>query len=511
LGAGDSCMPGTRRSTLAMIVKWISCGNEPILWLFGIVGTGKSAVMSSLFEIIDNHTTRLAAFIRFDRAEFSDAALFIRALAYQLAAFDSRLGHAISEAFLDRPQIINHPQLSEQFDVLIWEPLQKYPEFSDEGPIVILVDGLDECKGKMRKQLLDLLSTPNSPFKRLHFLRIIIASRPEEDIHQAFHGCALIHPFQLDTTSPEAKSDIEYFITKKLRESKSTEFWALCIKANAVSELSKRASGLFVWASVVVAFILALPHKRLRIVLDTDIPSSALGALDTLYWTALNSVVADIVAEDIQSDARTILGAIMVFSRLKESRQYPLTMPILITLLAYLNITQVEDFLDKLRSIMITFGDDTHNIQLMHKSLDDFLTDESRCGKGWYICLEDHYRNVASVCFSELFTLFENHTNAMWICPWPPITVFVVRAIYWTIVELIQSVPSNSILYKTLHKFFSIYFLRSWWVSVMDISGLRRMLSIIIGALLQMIVKPPLVRMSVNARFPCIIPYFFVE
>jgi hypothetical protein len=114
-------------------------------------------------------------------------------------------------------------------------------------------------------------------------------------------------------------------------------------------------------------------------VLDTDIPSSSLGALDTLYQTVLSSVVADIAAEDIQSNAHTILGAIMVFSRLGNANE--LTTPILITLLAHLNVTHAKSFLDELRSIMITDDDNKHGIQLMHKLLNNFLMDERRCGR----------------------------------------------------------------------------------------------------------------------------------
>jgi hypothetical protein len=501
-------MPGTRKSTLAKAAQWISSGSEPVLWVFGIAGTGKSSVMSSLLEILDNHTTRMAAFIRFDRAQFSDASLFVRALAYQLAAFDSRLGHAISKAFLDRPQIINNSQLSAQFDVLIRQPLQKYPELNNEGPIVVLVDGLDECiNNDMRKQMLDLLLNFNTSFKRLPFLRIIISSRPEEDILLAFLGCAHIHPFRLDTTSPETIADIEFFITNKLSESQNTEFQALCEDANAVSKLSTRASGLFIWASIVVAFILALPHKRLRLVLDTDIPSSALGALDTLYRTALSSVVADIAAEDIQSGACAIFGVIMVLSRLNNRDK--LTMPTLIILLARLDVIHAKGFLDKLRSIMITNDDDKHGVQLMHKSLDDFLTDKSRCGEGWYVCLQDQSSLVVSACLSELSALFKDHPNVTWGCPWPPLAAFTMEAVYWIMIgPHIKNIPSQSVLYNKLQHWFSIYLLRwAWWFSFGN-PGLVFTSFSVIGWQLQLkIIKPSPVSMSATTSFLCTLSY----
>jgi hypothetical protein len=494
-------MPGTRQATLTKTAQWISSGREPILWLSGIAGTGKSAVMSSLFEMFENHTTRLAAFIRFDRAEFSDASLFVRALAYQLAVFDSRLGQAISEVLIRRPQIISHPQLLEQFNVLVQGPLHKCPELNQEGPIVVLVDGLDECTGGMRQQLLDLLSRSETPFKKITFLRIIVSSRPEEDIYEAFQHCTHVHPFPLDTTSSETTADIEYFITKKFKEADlPMDFLTWCEETNAISELSQMASGLFIWASVAVACILKSPQKikQLQRILDTDISKSSLKTLDNLYKTALNSIANDISDEDIQSDARTILGAIMVSSKVSDYLNV-LTMPILTGLLTHLDVTHIQDFINKLRSIVITPDDDNNmfrtGIKLMHKSLDDFLTDESRCGKDWYICLEDQYRDVTVACLSEIYSLWGDPTHTSSPSQQLLGSFALSAASYIFRKNEIKVIYSETMLYTKLQQLFSIYLLRWHWSPM---GPPYRFLS---GILNSSIIAPSPVSMSTATKF----------
>jgi hypothetical protein len=457
--------------------------------------------MSSLFEIFENHTTRLAAFICFDRAQFSDASLFVRTLAYQLAVFDGRLGQAISRALIHHPQIISHPQLSKQFDVLVREPLRGFPELNGEGPIVILVDGLDECAGQMRQQLLDLLSKPGPLFEQIPFLRIIVSSRPEEDIYNAFHGCAHIHPFPLDTASTETIADIQYFITRKFTEEDlPMDFRTRCGETNAISELSRRASGLFIWASIAVAYIIKSPQKikQLQRVLDTDISTAALKTLDNLYKTALNSVADEISDEDIQSDVRRILGAIMVFSRQSGTNQ-PLTMPILTSLLAHLNVTHIEGFINKLRSVMITSDDDIGGIQLVHKSLDDFLTDESRCGKAWYISLQDEYRNAAVMCLSEIFACLdhlESSTLQKSLAKDP-----LMDLAFWTTFNILEetrmeSVSCEAALYEKLQLWCSRYLLRLWYIDEYPYSANSNILEYVKSQ----VAKPSLVSMSAATK-----------
>ncbi|THU99202.1 hypothetical protein K435DRAFT_607995, partial [Dendrothele bispora CBS 962.96] len=262
--------------------------------------------------------SRLAAFIRFDRNDYNDASMFIRTLAHELARFDHRLGQAIVDELTKNKQIVDVTELSTQFNRLILEPLRTHQQdLQNEGSIVIIVDGLDECshldraETGSRDQLLQLLI--DNPFRLFPFVRLVLASRPEEDINVMLAGRKHIVAFPLDISSVETKDDIKHFLEHKLSEvdKKHPEsgFLELCRQKNAVDELSMRASGLFIWASSIVAFVANYP-ERLERVLKTDVPKNALQALDTLYETALESVAGEAGDEDIQADIRRVLGGI---------------------------------------------------------------------------------------------------------------------------------------------------------------------------------------------------------
>ncbi|KAL0063482.1 hypothetical protein AAF712_009575 [Marasmius tenuissimus] len=208
LNPGPRCLPGTREATLTEIIERVFGGNKSFLWLSGLAGTGKSSIMASLSNRLDHLgcSSRLAAYVRFNRElNFHNPSEFVKALAYQLARFDPRLGEHIVDVVKCRPRIFLD-ELSDQLQSLVIQPLQYHrPRMLTEGPIVVLIDGLDECMEKVGgsdefHQLLQLLSNPET-FQSFPFLRFVVASRPEKPIHTEFTGAGRDHirHIRLDT------------------------------------------------------------------------------------------------------------------------------------------------------------------------------------------------------------------------------------------------------------------------------------------------------------------------
>ncbi len=69
-----------------------------------------------------------------------------------------------------------------QFRLLVQEPLETLPELQDEGPLVIIIDGLDQ--NDVPEDVLEVLADGFGP--KLPFMRLIIFSRPEERISRVF-------------------------------------------------------------------------------------------------------------------------------------------------------------------------------------------------------------------------------------------------------------------------------------------------------------------------------------
>jgi hypothetical protein len=81
---------------------------------------------------------------------------------------------------------------------------------------------------------------------------------------------------------------------------------------DTIRSLTERANGLFVWASIGLAFITKHdPRKRLETILKKNRVPGAEAALDALYQTALESVgMWD--DEDFIADFRRIIGMLLV-------------------------------------------------------------------------------------------------------------------------------------------------------------------------------------------------------
>lgn len=389
LGPRSTCLHGTRVETIGFVLSWIARSNGSILWLSGLAGTGKSSIMGT----IACHAremgvqSRLGAFIRFDRLEMNDPSGFFTSLAYELSHFDNEIGKLIAEVVKRRPDIADC-SFSTQCDDLITKPLKSIGRLPKAGPLVILIDGMDECKrSDKRDELLHVLSSKLQP--NLPFLKVVIASRPEHDLEVTFISSEKpwITPYPLDQSSDAVDQDIRRYFENKLGEIQDPAFHTYCHDNNAIGKLTERASGLFIWADTVYRFIKMLPKPRIAVVLNTSIPLKAQDALTTLYTTALDSILSENGCDDdITHGVMTVLGSVV-------TAKHPLTVPI-IDGLFFPDDTNVgaSDFLQKLVSVA-TVSDDGI-VRLLHKSFDDFLLAPSRCGLNWYIDTEAFHRRM---------------------------------------------------------------------------------------------------------------------
>ncbi|KAK7041900.1 hypothetical protein VNI00_008881 [Paramarasmius palmivorus] len=400
------CLEGTRCESLAKILYWVFHEDQPVLWISGIAGCGKSSLIGTLQKELSTwgHHSPLAAFIRFDRSAYRNAREFIKALAFLLAKFDDRLGQKIAKVIRNSPGIVDTPNLEYQAQQLIVKPLMN-SEIASEGRIVVLVDGVDECsrpdpnETDFRKQLLRLFE--RNIFGVLPFLRFALASRPEEDIKCLLdRAYGHIHHFPLDHTSFETKTDIVYFLTTSFQDQAFDSLEDIC-KSSAVEQLAERASGLFVWAATVVAFIGENVEQRLKAFIEQEPPKNALHALTALYEIALKSLVRE-GDEDIQQNICMALGLIMATS--VQFSQFPIH--VLHDLLQYVDPDKAPGILSAFNKLRSLITEENEKYQLLHKSFDDFLTSKDRAGH-WYINGEKY----EAILYKAMITCTMDHLD----------------------------------------------------------------------------------------------------
>ncbi len=163
------------------------------------------------------------------------------------------------------------------------------------------------------------------------------------------------------------KHDIRHFIQQRFASIEDKSVWSIYDEQDVVTRLAERASGLFIWAATICSFLCNFPgSQRLKVLLETTIPADAMAALTILYQTALDTIVSEVsgMKEDVQRCVRAVLGALIV-------RKGNMTVSMLPELILQAGDPSAQLVVDKLGSVVRE--DEDGNLELIHKSFDDFL------------------------------------------------------------------------------------------------------------------------------------------
>ncbi|OJA08875.1 hypothetical protein AZE42_01734 [Rhizopogon vesiculosus] len=398
------CLPQTRSDLLSSVLSWAMnpSSNQNILWLHGPAGSGKSTVATTIANIARD-LGRLGAFVFFNRhiAARNDPSSVIRTLAFQLGEFDHRLGAAISNVIESTPSIRQSP-LRQQFHKLLVQPLSEIAVWSQEGPVIVIIDALDEC-GRVgeREDLLDVLALES--VKLPSTIRIVVVSRTEVDIQDALGARKHICSIPIDINSPANDKDIHLYLHHRLQHIRSKNKYLSLPQDwpghDAMDALVARACGLFVWGFTACRYVEngQDPEERLADLLHTDICLNAESAMDLMYSTALESSGK---WEDpaFAADFRDILGIVIV-------ARNPLTA---LTIDCLKNATSVSKTRPSLHTIQFfgcIFRGTTNDepLRVIHPSFEDFITNRARCKRDeWLIDASLYRQKLARQCIGCL-------------------------------------------------------------------------------------------------------------
>jgi hypothetical protein len=390
----QGCLPSTRQHILSDIVNWgTESSDQNVLWLHGLTGSGKSTICVTITSFFRD-LGRLGSYIFFNRdhAERSHPSKVIRTLAYKLGMFDPRLGEAISTAIDDYPSI-KDATLRVQFTKLIIEPLASLPDLQTGGPILIAFDALDECgTTEERRMLLRVLGTESSRLPS--FIRVLLISRPVEDISAALQGKQHILARDLEVSSDVGSGDIVAYIGHHLRDIQRRKLpqqpdWP---GDEVIQNLGQRSCGLFIWASTVVKFIDRFdPANCLAIILRGETSPKAQLALDKLYVASLENAY-EWDDDDFIEHFRSVLEVVLVL-------QNPLATSTLDRLLCLPEGQKSGRTVSALACVIA----DEPLLHLLHPSFADFLFSRERCVREiWYFDAAACHLHVAKLCLDRL-------------------------------------------------------------------------------------------------------------
>ncbi|KAF7348934.1 putative nwd2 protein [Mycena venus] len=367
------CHPETRTELLEKLYRWATDpdANHSIHWLHGPAGGGKSAVMQTLCERLQQ-AGRLGGSFFFKRGHSTsgNAKVLFPTLAYQLALHQHKLKGLISWSVETDPSVLDK-SLDVQLQNLILEPCK----LADNSPSsALLIDGLDECDGhKIQQEILRLIG---SAAKRHHLtLRILIASRPEPHIQETFKE-DFLQAVADSTNIEQSFQDVCIYLCDEFsrihREHSAMKNIPTPWPAPEIlKKLVQNSSGYFVYAATVIKFVddeYSWPSKQLDIVVQNLVchdSASPFTDLDQLYMQILSRVPVQYCP--------TLCNILCV------KTHYPRDFTVQdIDVLLDLKPGTVELIIRPLHSVLKVPALSRHSLRVHHASFLDFLKDEAR-------------------------------------------------------------------------------------------------------------------------------------
>lgn len=416
-GHHDKCLSGTRESVIQDILLWAKTPQDQnVFWLNGLAGTGKSTIAQSISEIVAHNGFLGATF--FCSRDFLDRRVLkniFPTLAYQLACRHSNFRNHTIRTIKNNPTIA-HTSLISQLEELLVKPLSEA-----NISCVVVIDALDECIDDQPASA--ILSVLGRFIKNLPLVKFFITGRPEPRIRTGFR-LPLLEPltqifFLHEVNLAHVDKDIRLYLTLRLTEIAKRRSdvnlptpWP---RDHEIAALTRKSSGLFIFASTIVRFIESEHHEpdeRLQLVLSKTSGTMHEGrvGIDSLYTQILLHAFSDVRESEAFLDIKRVLGAIVLaFNPLSRKE---------ISIILGVPVSLVSTTLRHLHSVMLVPTDDSEKIRIFHKSFPDFLQDRKRCTDFKFRVNPTTYHNAMTVSCLELIKKLKVNP-----CGLPPFTM----------------------------------------------------------------------------------------
>ncbi|KAI0038670.1 hypothetical protein FA95DRAFT_1187811, partial [Auriscalpium vulgare] len=378
---GKQCLIGTRKEILQKIINWINISDEKssrVLLLTGLSGTGKSSVAHTIAEYY-NQLGRLGSSFCFDKKDLQNrnARTLFGTLAKDLSEFDQSFRHALVKSIGNSSSLRGTQDLSDQFKHFLLNPTQN---LSISGPIIIVIDGLDESENLgARTELLQLLGNklkdlpPN--------FRILLTSRPEDDVRRILMKNENIYCEAMETISKASNDhDILHYVHSQLTDEMGQPL--ACFGEKHYKTLAEKSEGLFQWVFVACYIIKGngqgIPPHYIMVEEYEHITSGSgqaqlTGVLDDLYKDILSHIFPGTRSPKLLQMFKKVMGQVLTAFE-----------PLSVTSLREIHSLTTDSLnwvLSQLGALLTGVSDLSQPIHFLHSSFYDFLSDESKSGE----------------------------------------------------------------------------------------------------------------------------------
>ncbi|KAJ7593640.1 hypothetical protein C8J56DRAFT_1160468 [Mycena floridula] len=390
------CAPETRKEVLQQLDQWRQGHGEPVCWLSGPAGAGKSTIAHTVAQQCDeNHCLGFSYFFSRRYTTRSDLSAFIPTFVYTLAQSTgiTSIENKVDEA-LETKAGLFHQHLKGQITTIagIISPIlsARPPAL----PIVVVIDGLDEYNQDQGKIHLDHLVQIliDTLVKQLHF-RIFFTSRPEADITEMFELVTSMSHMALQDFP--AIQDVEnYLLPEFCVIAQRRKLGANWPGPDVVTLLAEKSEGIFAYASTLLRFIddkYGDPQHNLETAKQMH------KGLDSLYKQVLEDA-------KFYPNFGLVLGAIALFHDKLPIHTFP----------ALLDLESVKDVRLALRgclSVLILPQSPLGIIRPHHTSLQDFLRDSNRHQDQFFKSVTVH-QHILFSCITHIIDYLQNFNSS---------------------------------------------------------------------------------------------------
>ncbi|KAN0105623.1 Ankyrin repeat-containing domain protein [Russula decolorans] len=265
------------------LTEWKKTGS--LLWIHGKPGAGKSTLLSAIiqdFERIHAAGSAIMAHYYFDFRDVKkqDCYGLLSSLISQLSVGSDSFYQVLFQLYSNHACGMHKPATS-----ALAKCLKDMLSQPGQGPIFIIIDGLDECpkfpgtpsaRGKVLELIKELIGL------KLPNVHLCVASRPEIDIRNVLESLNSLQISLHDETGQEA--DIIAYI-KSLVNSNHAPGWTEEDENLVINTLSQKANGMFRWVACQIDNVLRCYSNDIRGMLD-ELPKD----LDETYERTLRDI-----------------------------------------------------------------------------------------------------------------------------------------------------------------------------------------------------------------------------
>jgi hypothetical protein len=358
-----------------------------VYWIYGMPGIGKTSIAQSLCTRLQNRARLGGTFFcrRYDRG-LSDPKGVIQMIIFQLATAWEPYAKLVTEKL--RKKQSNQDLPDEELLSSLLKLLESVPN-RPLHPLVVVIDALDQCGDAWaRKQVLNSLTKAAS---RVSWLKLIITSRPEDDIQKFFKefGTSNYQCSNLDQDQ-EAANDLRLFASSGF----DSVAWYRTLpdgtqREGLLDKIVERSGGLFIFIDTICRFMK-----------DVDDIEGFLKEIEAYTATSDDALVHlyDLYSKIVQSQIKepdenfsSVIGVIAV------STSYRLLCDETIAKLLNLDPATVRSWVDRLDSLLCRDKDDKAGVYARHSSVIDYFTG-SNCLPKLQINTQRAHRQLGQAC-----------------------------------------------------------------------------------------------------------------